>query len=48
MMKHLAVHVPIHPGDGRELREDTVGAAALPSLNHHLIDGLGQAGDRQA
>ena len=44
MVEHLAVHAPVHPRDGRELREDTAGATLFPCFDHSLVHLLGQTG----
>ena len=48
MVENLAVHAPVHPGDGCELGEDTAGATLFPCFDHGLVHALGQTGNRQA
>ena len=48
MVKHLAVHAPIHPGDGRELGKDSARATLFPGFDDGLVHALGQTGNREA
>ena len=48
MVEHLAVHAPVHPGNGCELGKDIAGAPLFPCFDHGLVHDLGQTGDGQA